>query len=33
MMQMYIHDTLIPKMLEGMWNDTTKDNLLENNGL
>ena len=33
MMHMYIHDTLIPNILEGMYNVTTKVNLLENYGL
>ena len=33
MMHMYIHDTLIPKMLEGMSNFKTKANILENYGL
>ena len=32
-MHMYIHDTLIPKMLEGMLNGTTKDKILENYGI
>ena len=30
MMHMYIHDTLIPNMLEGIFNGTTKVNILEN---
>ena len=33
MMHMYIHDTLIPNMLEWMSNGTTKAKLLENYGL
>ena len=33
MMHIYINDTLIHKMSEGMWNDTTKDKLLEKYGL
>ena len=33
MMQMYINDTLIPKMLEVMPNDTTKDKPQEKHGL
>ena len=33
MMHMSIHETLIPNMLEGMSNDTTKAKLLENYGL
>ena len=30
---MYIHDDLIPNILEGIYNGTTKSNLLENYGL
>ena len=30
MMHMYIHDTLIPNMLEGMSNGKTKAKVLEN---
>ena len=30
MMHIYIHDTLIPNMLEGMYNGTTKSKILEN---
>ena len=30
MIHMYIHDTRIPKMFEGMPNGTTKPELLEN---
>ena len=29
MLHMYIHENLIPKMLEQMYNDTTKDKILE----
>ena len=29
MIHMYIHENLIPKMLEQMYNDTTKDKILE----
>ena len=33
MMYMYIHENLIPKMSEGMSNDTTKAKILENHVL
>ena len=33
MMNMYINDTLIPKMVEGMSNGTAKANRLKNYGL
>ena len=33
MMHMYIHNTLIPKMLEGMLNGKTKANQLESSGI
>ena len=33
MMYMYIHDTLIPNMLEVMSNSKTKANILENYGI
>ena len=33
MMHMYIHDTLVPKMLEVISNGTTKAKLLETYGL
>ena len=33
MIHMYIHNNLIPKMLEGMSNGTTNSKLLENYGL
>ena len=33
MTHMYIHDTLIAKILEEMLNDTTKAKLLENYGI
>ena len=33
MMHMYIHDILIPKILEGIYNGTTKAKLLESYGI
>ena len=33
MMHIYIHDTLIPNMLEGISNGKTKDDILEKYGL
>ena len=33
MIHMYIHDILVPKMLEVILNGTTKANILENYGL
>ena len=32
-MHMYIHDTFIPKMLEGISNSTTRAKILENYGV